>query len=60
MATLDDEIASLKEKIERYENDLRNATEAEEKGGIRRLIKSCMETLTKLLKMKHLQPFSQC
>ena len=48
MATLDDEIASLEEKIERYENELKIATTAQDKSELRGLIK----TRDKLLKQK--------
>jgi Flp pilus assembly protein TadB len=56
MATLDDKIASLEEKIEGYENDLKIATTAEEKRDLRGLIKSCRDNLTELLKQKNSQP----
>ena len=56
MATLDDEIDSLKEEIEGYKNELKIATTAQEKSDIRGLIKTTGDNLTELLKQKNSQP----
>ena len=49
MPTLEEEVAALKAVIERYDNELRDATDKDEKSELRALITSRSATLTALL-----------
>jgi hypothetical protein len=53
MATLGEEIASLKQVIAEYERDLRNAVTPEDKRLLLEVIKARSENLTRLDKEKH-------
>ncbi len=53
MASLDEEITALKEEIEGYKLELKDATSREEKSELRGLLKSRSDNLTELLKQKN-------
>ena len=59
MESLDEEIAALKAEIEGYKLELKDATTLQEKSGLRGLIKSSRDILTRLLDEKKAQSLTR-